>query len=179
MTAIAGPGAPGGLTSGPREARIVVSVLPFAHRAYTVGSLATESRYRRFFAPKRGFSDKEIDFYLNVDFENHVALVAVVDVDGAPRIVGGARYIATTPGRAEIAFAVDDRWQGQGIASALLRHVVSIARARGLAALDAEVLSENTAMLKVFERAGVAASTRRAGGVVHVALDLAGTIRQE
>jgi len=131
-----------------------------------------ESRYRRFFAPKRTFTEKEIEFYLNVDFVDHVALVAELGEDGRPVIVGGGRYIVSGPGRAEVAFAVDDPHQGLGIATRLMRHLVAIAREAGLRELTAEVLPDNAPMLKVFERCGLAATTRREGGVVHVTLAL-------
>lgn len=135
-----------------------------------------ETRYRRFFAPKRSFSEKEIEFYLNLDldFVRHVALVAVLEEAGQPEIVGGGRYIVSEPGRAEIAFAVDDPHQGLGIATRLMRHLVAIARAAGLRELTAEVLTANAPMFKVFERCGLAATTRREGGVVHVTMALGG-----
>ncbi|MGH7338886.1 MAG: GNAT family N-acetyltransferase [Candidatus Rokuibacteriota bacterium] len=131
-----------------------------------------ESRYRRFFAPKRTFSEKEIDFYLNVDFVGHVALVAVLEEGGRPVIAGGGRYIVSEPGHAEVAFAVDDPHQGLGIATRLMRHLVAIARQAGLRELVAEVLPDNAPMLKVFERSGLAATTRHAGGIVHVTMPL-------
>jgi len=131
-----------------------------------------ESRYRRFFAPKRSFSEKEIEFYLNVDFVSHVALVAVLQEGGHPEIVGGGRYILSEPGRAEIAFAVDDPHQGLGIASRLMRHLVGIAREARIKELVAEVLPDNAPMLKVFERCGLTATTRREGGVVHLTMKL-------
>jgi GNAT superfamily N-acetyltransferase len=133
-----------------------------------------ESRYRRFFAPKRGFTEKEIEFYLNVDFVSHVALVAGLEEgEGERRVIaGGARYIASEPGRAEVAFAVDDLHQGLGIATHLMRHLVLIAREAGISELVAEVLPDNAPMLKVFERCGLAMTTRREPGVVHVTLAL-------
>ena len=45
--------------------------------------MSDESIHRRFFAPKRHFSEREIDYYMNVDFVNHVALVAVLKRTGA------------------------------------------------------------------------------------------------
>ncbi|MCL4798076.1 MAG: GNAT family N-acetyltransferase [Burkholderiales bacterium] len=133
-----------------------------------VAGMSPEARYRRFFAPKRDFTEKEIDYYLNVDFVEHVALVAVLD--GA--IVGGGRYIVSAPGRAEVAFSVDDARRSQGIGSALMRHLVFIAREAGIRELIAEVLPDNASMLKVFERSGLAMTARRDAGVVHVTLDL-------
>ena len=115
-----------------------------------VGRTSAQSLYRRFFGAKRHFTEKETAFFLNVDFINHVALVAVVEENGQQVIAGGGRYIVDKPGRAELAFAVVDQYQGQGIGAALLRHLALIAHEAGLHELTAEVLPENTAMLKVF-----------------------------
>jgi RimJ/RimL family protein N-acetyltransferase len=140
-----------------------------------VGRTSEQSLYRRFFAFKRGFTEREIDFYCNVDFVSHVALAAVSHHNGAPAIIGGARYIVGQAGQAEVAFAVDDAFQGKGIGSALLRNLVTIARRAGLEALVADVLPENIAMLKVFENSGLEIRTRREQGVVHVLLQLKAT----
>ena len=137
-----------------------------------VGRFSKQTLYRRFFAPKRSFSEREIEFFLNVDFTSHVALVAVLSEGGRQVIVGGARYVVSQPGCAEVAFAIDDPHQKLGIATHLIRHLIEIARANGLEAFIAEVLPENTPMLKVFERCGLTLETRRDKGVVHVRLAL-------
>lgn len=140
----------------------------------SVGRASKDTIYRRFFGPKRGFSEPEIEFFLNVDFDSHVALVAELAEHGNPTIVGGARYVLTQPGCAEVAFFVDDPHQKLGIATHLIAHLTMIARSAALEAFVAEVLPENVPMLKVFERCGLAMTTRRDRGVVHVRLDLAG-----
>src|SRR5271169_3470559 len=66
-----------------------------------VGRVSAQSLYRRFFGPKRQFTEKETDFFVNVDFVNHVALVAVVG-EGENAVVGAGRYIVTHPGKAEL-----------------------------------------------------------------------------
>jgi RimJ/RimL family protein N-acetyltransferase len=137
-----------------------------------VGRFSKEALYRRFFAPKRHFSEREVEFFLNVDFVSHVALAAVLSEDGRQMIVGGARYFVTQPGCAEVAFAVDDPHQKLGIATHLITHLIAIARGAGLEQLVAEVLPENVPMLKVFERCGLAMTTRRDRDVVHVTLAL-------
>ena len=137
-----------------------------------VRRIGTDSLYRRFFAVKREFSEKETQFFVNVDFVNHVALVAVVEEDGKPVIAGGGRYIVVNPGQAEVAFAVVDKYHGQGIGTILMRHLVAIARRAGLRELIADVLPDNRQMLKVFEKSGLRTSTRRESGSVHVTLQL-------
>jgi GNAT superfamily N-acetyltransferase len=137
-----------------------------------VDHASQQSLYRRFFGVKRHFTEKEIRFFVNVDFINHVALVAVAEEDGHPAIVGGGRYIVTAPGTAEVAFMVVDRYQGQGIGAVLMRHLSLIARAAGLRELTAEVLSSNKAMLRVFEKSGLQLSTRQETGSAHVTLQL-------
>jgi len=124
----------------------------------------------RFFAVKREVSEKEAHYFLDIDFVKHVALVAVADEDGRPTLIGGGRYYVVEPGKAEIAFGLIDEYQGKGIGSALLRHLVAIAREAGLRELVAEVLTGNLPTLKVFERSGLAMNTRREGAVVHVTL---------
>ena len=137
-----------------------------------VGRTSEQSLYRRFFAMKGSFTEPEIAFFLNIDFVNHVALVAVLEELGRPRIVGGGRYIVVQPGRAEVAFVVVDECQGQGIGSALLRHLAILARGAGIDELIAEVLPDNTSMLKVFEKSRFRLSRRRESQVVHVTLHL-------
>ena len=102
---------------------------------------SAQSLYRRFFAVKRGFSETEETFFLNIDFVNHVALVAVMDEDGRPAIVGGGRYVVTRPGEAEVAFVVVDAFQGQGIGALLTQHLAGLARRTVDVALKTELLA--------------------------------------
>ena len=137
-----------------------------------LGRLGDQSLRRRFFGARRGFTEREIAGFVEIDFVDHVALVAVAEEDGRPVIAGGARYVVLRPGSAEVAFAVVDEYQGRGVGTALMRHIAAIARGAGLRELVAEVLPENAAMLGVLRRAGVARSLRHEAGVVHVAIRL-------
>jgi GNAT superfamily N-acetyltransferase len=136
-----------------------------------IGRISESSMSRRFFGAKRHFSAKEIAYFVHVDFVTHVALVAVSE-EGAGPIVAGGRYVVVRPSWAELAFAVVDDCQGQGLGTLLLRHLVAIAARAGLRELVAEVLADNQPMLRVFERSGLRCTTRRDGGVVHVTLQL-------
>jgi RimJ/RimL family protein N-acetyltransferase len=137
-----------------------------------VGRISALSLYRRFFAVKREFSERERQFFLNVDFNDHVALMAWIEEAGQRALVAGGRYVVVQPGVAEVASVVIDQYQGQGIGGAIMRHLAAIARAKGLRMLVAEVLPENAAMLKLFERCGLTMTTTRDPEVVHVKLAL-------
>jgi len=137
-----------------------------------VGRTSAQSLYRRFFTAKRSFSEREREFFLNVDFIDHVALMAWVDESARRVIAGGGRYVVVEPGKAEVAFVVVDHYQGQGIGAALMRHLATIARAAGLQELIAEVLPENMPMLKVFEKSGLPMTTIDEHEVVQVTLRL-------
>jgi RimJ/RimL family protein N-acetyltransferase len=137
-----------------------------------IGRTSMQSLQRRFFVPKKGFSEREMAFFLDIDFESHVALVAQIDEDGRPAIVGGGRYIVVKPGQAEIAFVVVDAYQGQGVGTILLRHLAVLARDAGLKELIAEVLPENSAMLKLFKKFGFTTASKGSPQVIHLALQL-------
>jgi GNAT superfamily N-acetyltransferase len=143
-----------------------------------VRSMNSESFYRRFFAVKHDFSEAEIHYFVDVDFVGHVALIAEVHEDGRPIIAGGGRYIVTTKtqdqvaSQGEVAFAAIDKYQGQGIGTMLMRHLVAIARQAGLQELIADVLPANRQMLKIFQTCGLPMTTRLEDGAVHVTLKL-------
>ena len=88
---------------------------------------SAQSLQRRFFVMKRHFSDKERAYFMDIDFKNHVAIVALAEEAGRKVIVGSGRYIVFEPGRAEMAFMVVDTWQGRGLGSILMRHLVKFA----------------------------------------------------
>jgi RimJ/RimL family protein N-acetyltransferase len=131
-----------------------------------------QSLQRRFFGPKRGFSETEIAFFMNIDFENHVALVAQIEEEGRKSIVGGGRYIVVRPGHAEVAFMVVDAYQGQGVGTLLIRQLTILARDAGLKELIAEVLSENTAMLTLFKKFGFKIGPRQDPQIIHLVMQL-------
>ena len=114
---------------------------------------------------------------VEVDFQKTVALVVTIPARGGEdAIIGAGRYIMYDPTsdlrRAEIAFTVEEDYQGQGIASGILRHLIHIAREKGVLQFEAEVLPENKAMLAVFARCGLPMKKTLEGGTVHVSLSL-------
>jgi RimJ/RimL family protein N-acetyltransferase len=143
-----------------------------ANMLVAVDRIGADSLHLRFFVTKHGFSDSEKEFFMKIDFVNHVALVAEIDEDGRPAIVGGGRYVVVGPGEAEVAFMVVDAYQGQGIGMMLTRHLVGLARAAGLKQLAADVLPGNVAMRKVLGKFGFQTARSQDPQVVHLTLPL-------
>jgi RimJ/RimL family protein N-acetyltransferase len=137
--------------------------------------ISSESLYRRTFSARKVLSDHELRQLTEVDFDNIVALVAVMKDAEQDQIVGGGRYIRTDDAaatKAEVAFLIDDAHQGHGIGSRLLKHLVGIARASGITQFEAEVLPANESMLRVFTRSGVSVTRTMTRDSVHVLLEL-------
>ncbi len=142
--------------------------------------LDKSSLYLRFFQNKTKITDQELKYFTEVDFIHHVALVATADpID---KIIGGGRYFAYDhPAKlrsAEIAFMVLDRYQGQGIATLIMKHLLVIARANRITQFEAEVLPENAKMLAVFSHTGLPMSVSRVDGVLHVSLTLSSAVTE-
>jgi len=146
--------------------------------ANAVRNLDRESIYTRFFSYRSELTEAGLDRIMRFDPDSEVALVVTTGAGPDETIVGSGRYIASGPqdaGRtAEVAFMVEEDFHGLGIAGRVLRHLAAIARARGIASFEAEVLPENKAMQAVFARSGLPMRTRREDGVVHVTLALQG-----
>jgi GNAT superfamily N-acetyltransferase len=137
--------------------------------------LSADSVYSRFFSPKHQLSPDELVYFTEVDFVDHVALVAGVSEGGEDVFVGVGRYIVgqdESVRAAEVAFAVDDAHHRMGIATLLLRHLTEIARDSGIVELRASVLAENRSMLGVFSHSGLTQTRARDGHVVEITFPL-------
>jgi RimJ/RimL family protein N-acetyltransferase len=139
-----------------------------------IGLFSDDSLYKRFHGAKSSLTDKELKFYTEIDYLHHVALLAVLkDNDQA---VGGGRFIAYDESLplagAELSFAVADKFQGLGVATIVLKHLIRIARETGIKKFEADVLGENTAMIRVFEKSGLPITKTPDGRNVHITMTL-------
>jgi acetyltransferase len=120
-----------------------------------VRHLSKETRYKRFLVTVGELPEAKLHYFTEVDQLRHVALAATVQRDGQPAIVGVARYIVGPAiDRCEFAIAVDDAWQGSGLAGVLMDALIGVARSRGLAMMEGTVLATNTRMLKFTRQLG-------------------------
>ncbi|MFN0028309.1 MAG: GNAT family N-acetyltransferase [Acidimicrobiales bacterium] len=135
-----------------------------------------ESIYYRFFSPRPRLSDRDVAHFTRVDYQDRLAFVALL----GPDLIGVARYDALPPDeagsvRAEVAFFIDDRHHGRGLATLLLEYLAVAASEAGIDGFVATVLPENRAMINVFRRAGFGVATSFEDGVVEVTLSTRAT----
>ncbi|GGS57037.1 hypothetical protein GCM10010156_14660 [Planobispora rosea] len=74
------------------------------------------------------------------------------------------------PGIAEMAFLVEDRWQGMGLGTALARMIIAEARDLGFAEVKATLLSDNARMRRLLLSLGATLSYTEDPGVVEARL---------
>ena len=131
-------------------------------------AMTPESSYFRFFHTSRFSAEREATRTCLNPAPGSVALLALAGRE----VVGVASYAPTEPGRAEVAFAVAEHMHHRGIATLLLEHLVSAARSRQVSTFTAQTLSENKAMLGVFEDAGLPVEQRYADGAIELTFPL-------
>ncbi|MBU6452964.1 MAG: GNAT family N-acetyltransferase [Cyanobacteria bacterium REEB67] len=129
--------------------------------------LSTQSQYFRFFTHKEFLSEKELQYFTEMDFVKHVALFAGFDENGQFSPAATGRYIVTTAETAregtispenvsaEIAVTVVEEFQGLGFATILLKHLIKIARLQSVQEFKGTVLPGNQRMLNLVTRSGL------------------------
>jgi acetyl coenzyme A synthetase (ADP forming)-like protein len=134
-------------------------------------SLSDRSLYLRFHGHPQ-VDARLVDPVLEPDWFERGALVGIE----GDRIVALASYVRLRgAGTAEVAFAVADELQGRGIATRMLERLAALANMFGIEEFLAEVIADNSAMLRVFAEAGFETSRTTEGGNAEVRLQLAPT----
>ncbi len=127
--------------------------------------------YYRYFSPIKTMPHKKMQEYVNVDYRHTMSIVAIVDESGVEKIIGEARYVKTQGEPfADTAFIVDEQYQGMGISTYLFNLLIRAAREEGIAGFKADVLENNRAMLKVYEKALYPVQTVLLGGVYKITI---------
>jgi predicted CoA-binding protein len=100
----------------------------------------------------------------------------VIAAEQGDELVAMARYDREPPGdRAEVAFVVDDAYQGRGLGTLLLEHLAAIGRGQGIRSFVATTLPQNRHMLEVFRDAGYEVTSRFEEGTVEVSFSIGAT----
>jgi DNA-binding response OmpR family regulator len=128
-------------------------------------ALSDKSRYMRFFSGLEKLPEHVLKEFTTPSFPISYAVVAIISDGGEERQIGVARWAPTgTEGIAEFAVVVADDCQGQGIASKLMRVLITAATVGGLQRLEGLILKENVPMLKMVKKMGFNASSNHEAG---------------
>lgn len=139
------------------------------------GALSATARQQRFLSAMRSLSPGLVKRLTQVDYTEHLALVAEVFRDGREMVIAEARYACGQDrSEAEFAVSVAEPWQGLGLARLLLGKLVERAAFSGVRRLVGETLASNERMLKLAHSAGFAISRNlQARGTMHLEKTLA------
>jgi GNAT superfamily N-acetyltransferase len=118
-------------------------------------SLSVRSRYNRFLGAMSELPQTELDHFIHVGEGDRFSVIAAMMIDGVETIVGEARY-AFDPDTASFEFglSIDDRWQGQGIGSALLLNLQCRAAGFGAKSMFGDTLRSNEVMIGLARKSG-------------------------
>ena len=164
---------------------IVRAIQPDDKQALREGfaRLSEESVYFRFFRYKRKLTERELIYFTELDFDNHVALGLAVNITGRYMPIGVGRYIVEPDqeivSSAEFAITVADSHQELGAGSILLKHLVRIAKSHHLDSLVAHVLTHNARMIKVIRDCGMPVKQKTVSGVTELSIYINGTSDSE
>ncbi len=142
------------------------------------GTLSDRTVYLRYFSTLSLRRRIEHDRLLRICFGGYDReMVLVADckdkVTGEHRIMGVGRLNKSRNGSdAEVAVLVADQYQNQGVGTELVRRNIQIAREERITRLVAEILRDNVAMEKVFQRLGFSFQTHKNAESTTAALQL-------
>jgi GNAT superfamily N-acetyltransferase len=118
-------------------------------------SLSVRSRYNRFLGAISELPPTELGHFVHAGEDDRFSVIALMSIDRIETIVGEARYaFEADTGRFEFGLSVDDRWQGQGIGSALLGNLECRAAAFGAMRLFGDTLRSNDVMIGLARKSG-------------------------
>jgi len=122
--------------------------------------------YRRFLFPISTMPHDKIQEYVNVDYSRVMSLVALAGEPDQESIIAEARFVRDDQSAfGEVAFIVDEKYQGRGIATYLYKMLIRLAKERGLKGFTAEVLHANKEMMRVFENGDFPIDARLENGL--------------
>lgn len=120
-------------------------------------ALTAQSRYNRFLGAMSELSQSELGHFIHVGESHRFSVVATMTIDGTETIVGEARYgFDAETASVEFGLSIDDRWQANGIGSALLSNLECRAAALGARRLFGDTLRSNEAMIGLARKSGFA-----------------------
>ena len=122
--------------------------------------------FRRFLFPISTMPHDKMQEYVNIDYSRVMSVVALAGEPEQETIIAEARFVKDDHSAfGELAFIVDEKYQGRGIATYLYKMLIRLAQERGLKGFTAEVLPANQEMMKVFEKGDLPIDARLENGL--------------
>ena len=94
----------------------------------------------------------------NIDYDEVLAIVAVVEEENEQRIIGSTSLKFSPQEalkhKAELGLSVHDDYQNMGIGTALLNHVIEVAGMRKLSKVWLHISTDNNRAVHVYKKAG-------------------------
>ena len=132
--------------------------------------VSLRTRRMRFFSTSERPGDWYVDRVLE---EASLGCALVAEIAGKVVALASFARWERDPQLADLGMLVDDEHQKQGLGALLLEHLAGLAKHAGITALTADVLAENSAMLRLLQDSGFALTRTGAGGVVELRIELA------
>jgi GNAT superfamily N-acetyltransferase len=118
-------------------------------------SLTVRSRYNRFLGAMSELPHGELDRFTHAGEDDRFSVIATLAIDGGETVIGEARYaFHADTDSFEFGLSIDDRWQHQGIGSALLTNLQCRAASFGAVRMFGDTLRTNDVMIALARKAG-------------------------
>lgn len=133
---------------------------------------SSDTIFSRYFSPIKTMPHSKNQEYVNIDYRRNMSIVGIVEEGGTEEIIAEARYSRhREDSLADTAFVVDEKFVGRGIASFLIEMLIRYSREHGITGFSADVLYDNKAMLKVFEKLPFIVHSKLEYGVYHLTVN--------
>ena len=130
-----------------------------------------EAIFYRYFSPIKVMPHTKMQRYVNADCNIATSIVGVLESSGQEQIIAEARFVKLDDRPyAEVAFLVEEKYQGFGIGSYLFKLLVRLGKEKGLRGFTADVLPSNQSMIKVFEKGGHSVHSKLKDGLYHITI---------
>ncbi len=93
--------------------------------------------------------------YCNIDYDREIGIVAELNEKGSRKIAGVVRLVTDPDNKmGEIAIIVADPWQGLGLGTKMMDHIIEICKDKKIEIVYAEILRDNLVAIDLFRRMG-------------------------
>ena len=117
--------------------------------------LSPETIYFRFLTHLKSLQPDLLKHLVEIDYETHFALAAVIKEEGIESIIGTCRYIVkSTSDHAELTIVLRNDWQRRGLGKIMAKKVVDLARSKGISNIEILFDYRNERMIRLFASLG-------------------------